>query len=177
MKRSNLKFILYMVAVGILFHHLLFAQTVIRNSVLGNGGATTSDVNHSVRGTVGQSLIGVTEDASHINQIGFWYQTEDVIVSVEQISETIPQECRLEQNYPNPFNPTTTIVFAIPEPSQVTLKLFDMLGREVATLVDGEKEAGEYRVVFDAGGLANGVYCYRIWAGGYSQFKKLVLLK
>ena len=99
-----------------------------------------------------------------------------------EYSDTIPFEFSLEQNYPNPFNPSTTIRFAIPLDAYVSLKIYDILGREVTTLVDGKYRAGNYNVVFDAKDLSNGVYFYRIQAKSKSgdrfiQTKKLTLLK
>jgi hypothetical protein len=89
----------------------------------------------------------------------------------------VPGAYRLEQNHPNPFNPSTTISFELPQGSPVTLKLFDLLGREVATLVNGFKPAGRHRVVFEAGHLPAGEYLYRFQAGAYSETRKLVVLK
>ncbi|MFQ5866261.1 MAG: T9SS type A sorting domain-containing protein [bacterium] len=99
-----------------------------------------------------------------------------VSVSVPQ-AETVPTIYRLHQNYPNPFNPTTTIQFELPKRSKVTLKIFNVLGTEVTTLVDKELKAGEYKVVFDAHGFPSGVFFYRILAEGFVQTKKLLLLK
>ena len=83
----------------------------------------------------------------------------------------------LFQNYPNPFNPTTKMDYSIPRASFVTLKVYDILGREVATLVNEEKPAGNYEVEFNGKGLSSGVYFYRIQAGNFVSTKKLVLLK
>jgi hypothetical protein len=83
----------------------------------------------------------------------------------------------LFQNYPNPFNPSTRIRYEIPERSFVTIKVYDLLGREIATLVDEEKPIGNYEVEFTRNGLASGIYYYRITAGNYSQTKKMILLK
>ena len=90
----------------------------------------------------------------------------------------------LAQNYPNPFNPSTKIEYSIPHSSLVTLKVYDILGREVATLVNAEKQAGVYKVNFDGNGLSSGVYFYRIEAtpvggqsGNFVETKKLVLIK
>ncbi len=83
----------------------------------------------------------------------------------------------LYQNYPNPFNPTTSIQYQVSGISQVSLKIYDLLGREVATLVNEQKPAGTYEVTFDASGLSSGVYYYKIAAGDYSETKKMVLLR
>ena len=84
---------------------------------------------------------------------------------------------KLEQNYPNPFNPSTVIRFQISKREFVTLKVYDILGREVATLINAEKHAGNYNVEFNAYNLASGVYVYRLQAGKFSDVKKLLLLK
>jgi hypothetical protein len=84
---------------------------------------------------------------------------------------------QLKQNYPNPFNPSTTIRFSLPQRGHVRLKVFDVNGREVATLVDGELAAGNHAVRFEANGLARGLYFYKITAGKFSQTRKAVLMK
>ena len=83
----------------------------------------------------------------------------------------------LSQNYPNPFNPTTLISYQLPVSGQVTLKVYDMLGREIATLVSERENAGSYSVKFDGSRLSSGVYFYRLQAGSFSQTKKLMLVK
>ena len=83
----------------------------------------------------------------------------------------------LFQNYPNPFNPTTTINYSIPRTSLVTIKVYDVLGREIETLVNDEKHIGNYKVEFNASKLASGIYFYKMQAGDFSETKKLILLK
>ncbi len=90
---------------------------------------------------------------------------------------SLPTKLELWQNYPNPFNPTTTIQYAIPKAEHVTLKVYDELGKEVSTLVNENKEAGQYSVTFDGNGLASGIYLYSLRCGNFSQVKKLLLLK
>jgi uncharacterized protein (UPF0218 family) len=90
---------------------------------------------------------------------------------------TLPVTYSLEQNYPNPFNPTTTIRYQIPKEGMVTLKVYDILGAEVATLVNEEKIVGRYEVSFDASRLASGVYIYRLSVNDFVNVKKMVLLK
>ena len=96
--------------------------------------------------------------------------------SVEEMIET-PKIFSLRQNYPNPFNPSTTISFDIPLDSYVSLKVFDMLGREVATIISEKLTAGTYTHVWNASSLTSGVYFYRLNAGSYAETKKLLLLK
>lgn len=89
----------------------------------------------------------------------------------------IPEGFLLSQNYPNPFNPTTTITYEIPERGYVILKVYDILGREVTTLVNEEKPAGIYEVQFIGNELTSGIYFYQINAGEYSETKKMILLR
>ena len=99
-----------------------------------------------------------------------------VLTGVED-NKSQPATFRLEQNYPNPFNPETRIQFTLADPQSATLKVFDLLGREVAVLVNEKKEAGVHEVKFYAGGLASGAYFYRLQAGGFVQTRKLILMK
>jgi hypothetical protein len=98
------------------------------------------------------------------------------VTSVEN-AKSIPLEFELIQNYPNPFNPITTIQYSIPEQSNVTLKVFDVLGNEVVALVNEEKDRGVYTVNFDAANLSSGIYFYKLQAGHSIQTKKMLLLK
>ena len=178
MKTTKIFIIMMAFVMSLTFQQNAIAQLKVSNSVFGSGGAAISNGNNRIVGTVGQSVIGQSSNASNRSHAGFWYQSVDFITSVEQIeNEVLPKEFRLEQNYPNPFNPSTTIQFALPKRSEVTLKIFDLLGREVATLVDEDLQPGEYKVIFEAGDLPSGVYFYRINAEGFVQTKELTLLK
>ncbi|MFH1194557.1 MAG: T9SS type A sorting domain-containing protein [bacterium] len=95
---------------------------------------------------------------------------------VEPTTETVTEKFSIN-NYPNPFNPTTTIKYTIPEDGIVTIKVFDVLGREIITLVNQRQLKGDYSVEFDASGLASGMYIYRIRMNDYIQSKKMVLLR
>jgi hypothetical protein len=88
-----------------------------------------------------------------------------------------PSMFSLSQNYPNPFNPSTTISYQLPANSFVTLKVYDILGKEVATLINEQKTAGKYSVAFDTPNLGSGVYFYTLRAGNYVQSKKMILAK
>lgn len=104
------------------------------------------------------------------NQDGLWKKTIVVMY-------TPPQTFSLDQNYPNPFNPSTVIRYQLPVNSHVSLKVYDVLGREVMTLVDEVKAAGYYDAVFDAARLASGLYFYRIAASSYMAVKKMLVMK
>ncbi|MHB8930531.1 MAG: T9SS type A sorting domain-containing protein [Melioribacteraceae bacterium] len=106
------------------------------------------------------------------------------ITDVKEMHIALPQIIYLYQNYPNPFNPTTTIKYSIPVETRhasslqhITLKVYDILGKEVATLVNEEKAPGNYEVKFDGANLSSGVYFYRLQSGSFTQTKKFVLMK
>ncbi|MCC6865701.1 MAG: T9SS type A sorting domain-containing protein [Ignavibacteria bacterium] len=102
------------------------------------------------------------------------YQT--VVGGIQTIE--IPNYYSLSQNYPNPFNPSTQIKFSVPKAVNVTLKVYDVLGKEVATLVNNElRQPGFYTADFNASNLASGIYFYRIDAGEFSSVKKMMLVK
>jgi len=96
---------------------------------------------------------------------------------VDPKNSGLPDEFSLYQNYPNPFNPSTTISYSILASSFVTLKVYDVLGNEVATLVNAQKPEGSYEVKFNATGLPSGIYFYRLQANEFTQVKKMILLK
>jgi hypothetical protein len=98
-------------------------------------------------------------------------------VSVNNHNSNLPVKFELYQNYPNPFNPKTIINYDLPKDSYVKIKVTDMLGREVATLVNQPMKAGENKVEFDGSNYPSGVYFYKLQAGDFTQTKKLILLK
>jgi len=100
----------------------------------------------------------------------------DNSTAVEDNNATV-KDYSLQQNYPNPFNPTTTISYTVPAPSFISLKVYDILGKEVAVLVNEGKTAGTYNVKFDAKNMASGIYFYRLQAGSFLITKKLTLIK
>ncbi len=103
--------------------------------------------------------------------------TANINTGVEPVS-ALPEKFSLLQNYPNPFNPSTVISYRLPKSSEVTIKVFDSLGREVAVLVNRElKSAGYHEVTFDAANLSSGIYFYQLQAGTYIEQRKMILLK
>ena len=106
-----------------------------------------------------------------------WVDSMQIIITDIKDQKTVPLSYNLEQNYPNPFNPSTTIKYSIPEMSKVSLTIYNLLGEEVATLVNEEKVAGNYTVEFNAANLSSGIYFYQLKAGNFIQTKKMVLMK
>ena len=121
------------------------------------------------------SAVSLDYSSSYSSTASFSISPETV-TSVKQ-NNVVINNFELNQNYPNPFNPTTIISFTIPNESRVTLKVFNILGKEVATLLDGEKSAGNYNITFNGSNLASGVYFYQLRAGNFTSTKKLILMK
>lgn len=149
------------------------SDVFVCNPPYSGGGKITND------GSGGLIISGFVQSDFSIRaqQINKYGQLGQVITSVNDIANQVPLEFLLYQNYPNPFNPVTQISYALPEPSHVVLKVFDVLGREVATLVDGYKEAGYYEATWDATNVPSGVYFYKLTAGSYTRVKKMILMR
>jgi hypothetical protein len=165
-------------ALIIFFNGTVSAQYLIKHGTFGSGGNRSEGSSVILESTLGQTIIGSSQGPNLSLASGFWFAVHSgSITSVEQNNDGIPLEFRLEQNYPNPFNPATTIRFALHERQQVSLIVYDLLGRTIATLVDELLDAGEYSAVFDAKGIASGIYIYRIHAGSSVKTRRMLLLK
>jgi hypothetical protein len=108
---------------------------------------------------------------------GYVFRSVNSTTSIIGLNNRAPSVFVLTQNYPNPFNPTTTIKYSIPKLSFVTIKIYDVIGSEVATLVNEEKPFGNYELNWSAANLPSGVYFYQLKAGNYINIKKMILLK
>ncbi|MBK8553873.1 MAG: T9SS type A sorting domain-containing protein [Ignavibacteria bacterium] len=102
---------------------------------------------------------------------------DSYLTSVSTINSGIPENFSLSQNYPNPFNPTTNLEFGISDLGFVTLKVFDIQGKEVSTLVNEKMNPGTYKIEFDGKGLPSGVYFYKLETAGFADTKRMILLK
>ena len=163
--------------IALLFVATALPQYQITNNVISSGGNVISNSNNNFVSTVGEAFIGKSSNTVNQNQIGFWYAFQQTTITDVEEEETIPTVFKLEQNYPNPFNPSTKITYSIPARSNVSLKVFDLLGSEVAELVKGEIEAGTYDISFNASNLPSGIYFYQLIAGEFLQTKKMILIK
>jgi hypothetical protein len=142
------------------------------------------DFNSGIIPSAGDTLYIVTYNPIDSNDVYRFTADDSYIVSIEDKLIT-PEEFQLYQNYPNPFNPTTTIKYSIPavgnehvrSSTDVILKVYDILGREVATLVNEVQKPGSYEVQFDASSLTSGVYFYKLQSGSFIKSMKMILLK
>jgi subtilisin-like proprotein convertase family protein len=128
----------------------------------------------------GQWILGIYDGVlGNTGQFKGWSLTLyfETPVNVDNEPVEIIQDFELHQNYPNPFNPSTTIKWQMPESGNVTLKIYDVLGREVITLVNEELSAGKHDVTFDASQFSSGVYFYQLKAGDFIEIKKMILIK
>jgi hypothetical protein len=119
-------------------------------------------------------------NAGYKNPSRRWDSTTVTIVLADignDLIEATPHSYKLDNNYPNPFNPSTKISWQSPVSSWQTLKVYDLLGKEIATLVDEYKPAGNYNVEFDASNLTSGIYFYKLQAGTFAETKKMILTK
>lgn len=141
-------------------------------------GKTWTDVGTGLPGGSSPMIISKNYLFGATAIAGLWRRPlSEMITAVKDEVKYLPSRFGLQQNFPNPFNPTTVITYDIAKSSHVRLTVYDVLGREVSTLVNAEKSPGQYRVTFDGSGLASGVYFYRLDAGKYVSTRKLLLLK
>jgi len=161
----------------------LFAQSQMLWQSFGSGSANSTGAGSSIMTEIGEPFVGEASGNGVVVMSGFGALTS-AITSVRSSKDKMPAAFTLNQNYPNPFNPSTVISFGIPEASHVSLQIFDIVGREVSTLVDEDLAPGNYRSRFIADHISSGVYFYRIIAAKRSDkshlfvdTKKFVLLK
>jgi hypothetical protein len=138
-----------------------------------------TDTSKVVRALAGGQTYWWRVSAENASGWGLFSPTNRFITLLTDISDIkgTPHEFRLNQNFPNPFNPSTTIRYGLPNRSLVTLTVFNMLGQQVVTLVQGELEAGYHEVKFDGSNLASGVYFYRLEAGDFVDTRRLLLAR
>jgi hypothetical protein len=143
--------------------------------------ANMSNLKYGSGISIRPTVIGLKNNSPDvIASLGHKYKfnTEGLEISKDILAETnTPKEYLLEQNYPNPFNPSTQIIYSIIEDGLVTIKVYDILGREITTLLNEEKPAGIYNLNFDASNLSSGIYFYSISSGSFHQTKKMILMR
>jgi hypothetical protein len=156
------------------------AQTVmVREPVFDMGFEVASVANSRMRSVGGQPVVGLARAGNGMVTSGFLADSLSwsLVTGVDGPGAyDLPLTFELRQNYPNPFNPTTVVSWQLPVSSHVRLVIYDLLGREVATLVNEVRAPGAYHITWNAAGLASGVYLYRLTAGSFSETKKMLLL-
>jgi beta-N-acetylhexosaminidase len=151
---------------------------LLYTSVIRNGSSLVGQVIDIIEEKVNQRKIPLNRIEESYNRIIQLKAKYGIITSLDQLAKAgIPTGFVLYQNYPNPFNPTTTISFNLPAGSFVSLKVFDALGKIIATLINEDKSAGLHQVNFNGSQLSSGVYYYQLHAGNFIQTKKLILIK
>jgi photosystem II stability/assembly factor-like uncharacterized protein len=161
----------------------IFAGTNLGVYLSKNNGANWVEKNQGFGTSLGGSSFIFANNyiftgSGHI----IWRRLLEDILEIENISLEIPKSFKLEQNYPNPFNPSTKIKFDIPsegksQKAKVKLLIYNILGKEIQTLVNEQLQPGSYEVTFDGGNLPSGVYFYKLYSGNFTETKKLILLK
>ncbi len=152
----------------------------LEKSVVDQGGGAAHSTNYQIVNAAGQPCpVGVIQSTNYTVFAGF-LAGDKLITSIDEPeieSELIPDAFKLRQNYPNPFNPETTIQFYVKEPCLVELAVFDLLGREVAELLNDHYQPGQYQIMFDASKLPSGIYFYQIRMKSFEAIKKMMLLE
>jgi hypothetical protein len=148
----------------------------INISNIGPGGSTTTTFYVNSVDSLPHHFINLEIEILSYG-FSFWKHSQEYPVGVEEEEFLIPFAYSLEQNYPNPFNPKTNIKYKIPSFTRVELKVYDMLGKEVAVLVNEEKSSGDYETNFDGSKLSSGIYFYQLKASSFVETKKMVLLR
>jgi hypothetical protein len=153
-------------------------NSAVRWSSFDMGFGTPSSPTTAVKSAVGIAFAGSSANGATRAESGFLSDTlfYGIIAGVKEHAG-LPLVFALRQNYPNPFNPSTTIRYELAKASRLTLRVYDLVGRLVATLVDGEKPAGSYQVELNAGALPTGVYFYRMQTQSFTTTKKLVVMR
>ncbi|MGO9481795.1 MAG: T9SS type A sorting domain-containing protein, partial [Candidatus Kryptoniota bacterium] len=157
---------------AVFYPSTFYSSTINRDNWLNTGqslpilGISSIYINDS------SIFVGISQEG------GIWRAPLSQVTGIDQPEvPVVPAVIQLKQNYPNPFNPTTTINYSIPMRSQVTLKVYNILGEKVATLVDAVQSAGDHSVNFNASRLASGVYLYQLIYGNYPTTRKMVVIK
>lgn len=147
----------------------------LERMVLCTGGGVSTIGSYINRGVIGQTVSGTSSRGSFVNSVGFWGFLDYSTQVVEE--RQMPDKFELAQNYPNPFNPATNFEFSIPQDCRVKLEIYNILGQRVATVLDDNLSAGDYKVNWKSDGFASGVYLYRLIAGEYEITRKLTILE
>ena len=155
-----------------------FSQMTLQSSVIGGGGGVAVGGSSVIAGTIAQTIIGPVTNSSNAMGQGFWYMLPNLSTTgVEYDPGMAGSAVVLHQNVPNPFSTTTRISFDLPAGGAVSLKLYDLVGREVRTLVDGVRDAGRVTMALSADKLESGYYTARLVANGVTRTITMVVVR
>ena len=160
----------------ILGGRIMFSQSV-EWSFFPSGFGLSQSTSTTLISSVGEPFVGFSQINSTSIYSGSLFRNVVIITGLKESKNQLPLKYALYQNYPNPFNPSTTVKYDLPKATHVTLTIFDVLGRQISTIVEEEKPAGVYQVNIFVPNLPSGVYFYRFQARDYVNTKKFVLLK
>lgn len=182
MYKIKLKFAVILLISGGVFLVFVGAHSItaytLNKWTISQAGGTANSANYRVYDAIGQtSVIGVSNSTSYQSRAGFLTGSEIPTGIDNKFQQNGPYDFELYQNYPNPFNPSTTIEFTLPKPAFVALKIYNLQGEEVMTLMAQHCAAGMHQLNWHASGVASGVYFYRLEAGEYVQTRKLILIR
>lgn len=167
-------FILLFVIVAFEF---INGQYKITQSTINCGGVISENNSNSIVCSLGETIVGVSFSGMYQNQIGFWYPYQIKSLTDTEMEKLLPSSFILEQNYPNPFNSSTTIKYAVSENNRIAIKIYSVVGEEVMTVLDENKEVGYYQLTFQASSLASGLYLYQMRTKNFIGTRKMILLK
>ncbi|MCI0472284.1 MAG: C25 family cysteine peptidase, partial [Ignavibacteria bacterium] len=168
----------YWNGTGNLLIEICFNNSSYTSNTTINGTPASGRVAHQHSDlSSGNGCTDITSSSSSYTALPNITLVINTMTGTQNVSTELPKEYSLMQNYPNPFNPVTKINFALPKQGFVSLKIYDVLGREVSTLVNEVRQAGAYSVDFDASHLSSGVYFYRLESGAFSDIKRMILIK
>ena len=169
--------LVYILALSLIFETgTMFSQSV-EWSFFPSGFGFSQSTSITLISSVGEPFVGFSQIESASIYSGSLFRNVVMITGLRESNSQLPLEYALYQNYPNPFNPSTTVRYDLPRATFVTLTIFDILGRQISTIVEEEKPAGAYQVNVYVPNLPSGVYFYRFQARDYVNTKKFVLLK
>lgn len=167
---------LFLVSLG----NRLNAQYVLNQNVFSNGSAVANDTTFAMHASIGQEMTGEISDSVLISRAGFWYHFNTFTdITIPEVM--LPHNYTLYQNFPNPFNATTAISYSLSANSDVELNIYNAVGQNLFRLVKANQQAGRYKMRWDAGEFASGVYFYQLKAVSKKQTavltRKMILLK
>ena len=175
---SNSGMTSYIVYSLVVYGTNLFAGTIGGVFLSTNNGTSWTEANTGLTNTPVALVVSGNYLFAGTDSNRVWRRPlSEMVTDIEDQSSEVPSQFILEQNYPNPFNPSTTISFSLPSSEFVTLKVFDVLGNEIETLVNEEKPVGSYEITWNAEDLPSGIYFYKIQSGSFGETKKMLLLK